>query len=133
MSLVGKIKFGIVTTVIMAGVIVLGGAYLHDLRTTPGPNEDIYTFHALFTPERRERPLAVTIDLNGVRYKSAKSWASPWDLMLILPKKSEVKLEVWQSEGQKLDCIIFRNRDGVVQSFPNHITGPGGCVTRARP
>lgn len=131
MSLGSKIKFGFITTVILAVVFVAGGAYLQDLRTSPGPNEDVFTFHALFKPERREHVLTITIDLNGVRYKSTKARTSPWDTMLILPKGSKVKLEVWQREGDKLECIIIHDSNGVIRNYPNHITGPGGCVTKA--
>lgn len=129
MSLGSKIKTGLGTVVAVGVVIAAGGFFLHDTRNTPGPNEDVYTFHAIFKPERREHELAITIDLNGVRYKNSKAWTSPWETMLILPKGSKVKLEVWQREGGALDCIIFRNTNGVVQSFPNKIQGPGGCVT----
>lgn len=129
MSLGSKIKTGLGTVVAVGVVIAVGGFFLHDTRKTPGPGEDMYTFHAIFKPERREQKLTITIDLNGVRFRNRQTFTSPWDEAIILPKGSQVKLEVWQREGGALDCIIFRNTNGVVQSFPNKIEGPGGCVT----
>lgn len=128
MGIASKVKFGFISTFVVAAVIVAGGAFLHDTRNSPGPDEDLYTFHAIFTPPNREKQLAITIDLNGVRYKQGKARHSPWNIMAILPKGSQVKLEVWQSEGGTLDCMIFRDSNGSVKSFTKSIVGPGGCV-----
>lgn len=131
MSVASKVKGFLWTTTIVAVVAVAGSAFLHDSRVTSSRGEDTYTFHAIFTPTPRENTLAVTIDLNGVRFKSTKARKSPWEAVFHLPKGSQVKLEVWQGMAGSLDCIIFVNRDGVVTSYPNHISVPGGCVTQS--
>lgn len=115
MGIISKIKFGVVSFVVIGAVIWLGTPLLKFTKDR-SRSDEVFTLDVAFEPKVRAEPVLISVFVNNIHLYTDGWKSSPWSAEHRGARTDVVKLSVTQPQDGKLTCTIMRGSDMAVFS-----------------